>query len=207
MRAFGLAVCAVSVLALAPTTAGAASGDAAIIAAAKPYIADSSTPAYVRNATYTVKHSPSHPEWADVIVRSKGLDRGDTLMLRRAGHWYPRDFGTSFYCGEAPPGVVRSLTGYCDSPPPGLHQPPLVTSARFSIPCGVVTNIYGGRFVVRLPLGYTECAKARKIVAATRASGWRYYDYTKGGGGGVKSPFSDVWARTDGLATIAARVI
>jgi hypothetical protein len=81
---------------------------------------------------------------------------------------------------------------------PALAAPPkMPSSTRGAKSCGQdVRNQYGGHFRVYITKGRrrVSCRKARSVVRkGMNATGWQYWDWTKGGSG----PWSDVWRRHD----------
>ena len=177
--------------------------DAAVIVAAKPFIAWFTSADYARTATVVrVVHSTLHPLWADVIVRSKTDGVNHTLMVRRGGRWYPRNYGApSFDCREAPPGVVRELMGSCDAGRLPVQAPPFLDlyPLRFSIPCGVVRDRIGVRFQMYLNQGFDDCRIVRQAVAGRPSVRWRHFKWHG------ERPWTDAWERVnDGIERISA---
>lgn len=84
-----------------------------------------------------------------------------------------------------------------------MDPPTLPDSAAGIETCGSAQNLFGSTYdvyLVRPDRGFT-CAEARAVVeSGAEASGWTYWDWTKGGNG----PWSDVWQRDDGEVVVAA---
>jgi hypothetical protein len=100
--------------------------------------------------------------------------------------------------------LVAALAVAVLATPALAASPQMPAGTKGSKSCGRdIRNGKGGHFRVYITKGRhrISCRRARAIVRqGVNVSGWRYFDWTKGGNG----PWSDVWQRRDHRAVVGA---
>jgi hypothetical protein len=144
-----------------PTTAERA----AIIQAARPYIARNSVKGLTYTTTAVVLSSPRG--FAAISIESTA--GGVVVLLRKLanGAWWPVDLGSEFSCSEATAKLFASMHLTCLPSGSGAPSdaPILPTTVRGSRACGRVASRYNpDHFRVYVTFGTLSCADARRIV-------------------------------------------
>jgi hypothetical protein len=177
---------------------------AAIVRAARPYIAKNSA----KGLRYTVRAVAvsSPPLFAAVSIDSSA--GGAAVLLRKltSGPWWPVDLGSEFSCSEATANLFATMHFGCLLPAKGSlpDSPILPDTIRWSRACGTVASRYNpDHFRVYVTFGVMSCAEARRIVpqGINIQHGWTYWDWTKGGN---RSVWTDVFERDDAAAVVTA---